>query len=389
MKFQPILSIVIPTRNRAEYAKHCIKSILDIDFDKFELVVHDNSDTKELFNYISDFLINDDRLIYRYDNSPMNTVHNFNKAMNYVNGEYICFIGDDDGIMPDIIEAVKWAKENNVDAIAYNNRVGYLWPNKERKGLLNIYPYDSSIEKVNVRHELECFLNDGAVYYLNYKLPKVYHGIVRKTCFDTVNQKLGYYFGGLSVDIFASLSLSLVIDELIFIDYPFTIAGSSAASEQTHRTADAKNKKLKDAPHFKNRGVYYWSNEVPELYSGATIWAESGIQALREFESKDFLQKVNLPKLAAHVTLSNIIVDEKILNDYLKSHDIRKYELYKSILSIQIKKYFEKSINRLKKIYRGQTTLSFSNVENIKKAINIVDENKGKNFSSINLPNLI
>lgn len=387
MRAKPIISIVIPTRNRAFYAKHCIESVLDIKYDNFELIVHDNSDTEELYDYINENII-DERLVYHYDNSPMNTVHNFNKAMSYVNGEYICFIGDDDGVIPQIFEVVTWAKKNNVDAVTYNNRVGYQWPSMDRKGTLRIYPYDSRIEKIDVKKELDNFLASGAVYYLNHKLPKVYHGIIRKTCFDSVNQKLGYYFGGLSVDIFSSVSLSIVIDKLIFIDYPLTIAGSSAASEQTHRTEEARKKKLEDAPHFNNRGRYSWSDEVPRLYSGATIWAESGIQALKDFGKIEFVKRINLNKLVAYVILSNTIIDETILNEYLKRRGLRKNFIYFTIVLIQIQKYLNKITNRLIKIFKAQGIKNIDDVESITIAIKIVGDIQGKKYPTINLPNI-
>ncbi|MNT58405.1 Spore coat polysaccharide biosynthesis protein SpsA [compost metagenome] len=44
----PLLSIIIPTRNRKEYAASAIRSILSIPSEDFELIVQDNSDNDEL-----------------------------------------------------------------------------------------------------------------------------------------------------------------------------------------------------------------------------------------------------------------------------------------------------------------------------------------------------
>lgn len=127
-----ILSIVVPTRNRQETAKFCIESILAIPNDNFELIIHDNSDTNKLEKYVEDN-IEDERLLYVYDDTPMSTVHNFNKAMKYVNAEYVCYIGDDDGVNAEIIEATTWAKNNDIDALVGKIRVGYNWPYNGKK----------------------------------------------------------------------------------------------------------------------------------------------------------------------------------------------------------------------------------------------------------------
>ncbi len=47
-----MLSILIATRNRISYCKAAIELILSYDNQEFELVVHDNSDTLELQEYL-------------------------------------------------------------------------------------------------------------------------------------------------------------------------------------------------------------------------------------------------------------------------------------------------------------------------------------------------
>lgn len=369
----PLLSIVVPTRNRAFYAKDCIKSILSISSDDLELIVHDNSDYTELYDFVKTSIC-DERLVYKYHKEPLNTVQNFNMAMDLVNGEYVCFIGDDDGVMPVIIDVVKWAKSNSIGAVSYSSKIGYLWPSNNRRSVLNVYPFDSLNETVVVEKELNRFLKDGAVYYLNFKLPKVYHGVVQTKYMKEIRSKKGYYFGGLSIDIFASVSLSLLIDQLTFLDYPLTIAGSSAASERTHRTKEAKRTKLKDAPHFKNRGEYRWCKEVPELYSGATIWSESGIKALRDFEREDLIQKINFAKLAAHVALADSGKDFKNIFQFLDTLGINKFRLYWAILNVKIEEKSRKISNRYRKITKGQASRTYYDVENISNVVKLVQD---------------
>ena len=380
MTDKKLLSIVIPSRNRQKYAIHCIKSILTINDDRIEVVVHDNSDTNELEQLVNE-QIKDERLIYKYDSTPMSTVHNFNKAMEYVNGEYLCFIGDDDGVNPEIVEAADWAKKNNIDAVTSKNRIGYLWPNEKRKGKQSIHPFYGKIKNVNIEHELKKFLKDGGVYYLKYDLPKVYHGIVKKECFDKVDNTIHTYFGGLSADIFASISLSLVSKNIVSIDYPLTIAGSSAASEQTHRTEEAKHLKLKNAPHFRARGPYKWSDNVPSVYSGASIWAESNINALETFERHDLIKQINKSKLAAHIVLLSPHYKKNIVK-YLKNNKISlfKYQINKQIVIFS--NFIYRIYNRFKKILFGRQSEYFYDIKTIIDAVNVFEKyRKRKNVN--------
>ena len=47
----PLLSIVIPTRNREFYCIQAIKHILSFENKDFELVIQDNSESKKIFDF--------------------------------------------------------------------------------------------------------------------------------------------------------------------------------------------------------------------------------------------------------------------------------------------------------------------------------------------------
>ena len=382
---KPLLSIIIPTRNRMIYAISAIQSILKIEDKRIELIVQDNSTNNELEIYIEEN-INDNRLIYHYDSREMSTVHNFNKSMDFVHGEYICFIGDDDGVNAEIIDATAWAKHNQLDALIGSGRIGYQWPNDRYSGKLIIYPYSGKTRRVNMEEELDRFLQSGGVYYLKYDLPKVYHGILKRECFDKVKDKLGYYFGGLSVDIFSSVALSLVAQNVVAIDYPLTIAGSSAASEQTHRTEESKRLDLKDAPHFRARGAYTWSEKVPAVYSGPTIWAESGIKALEEFGRFDLIERIDEFSLAASISFFSPIHEQTILREYLnedKSYLIKlKYKYTKLLFHfIDIR---HRAVSRIHRIRIGRSAVTYSNLNTIEDAVSTFQEHLMKTATDIN-----
>ena len=188
-KLIPLLSIVIPTCNRTEYAICAINSILSIPDPRLELIIQDTSDSSELEAYIH-FNIRDTRLRYQYNPPPrLSMVDNFNAGIGLATGEYICAIGDDDGINPEIIEATQWAKENGIDALTPKHLVNYYWPQtityqsgatQIKPGCLSITKFSGKFSESDTQLAIVKLFRNGIANYLSFNLPKLYHGIVKK-----------------------------------------------------------------------------------------------------------------------------------------------------------------------------------------------------------------
>ena len=157
---------------------------------------------------------------------------------------------------------------------------------------------------------------NGGVYYLKFKLPKLYHGLVHRRCLKAVYEKTGSYVGGLSPDIFASLAIACIANRVVVTDYPLTIAGACAVSGSVvEGSIKRHSKKLEDAPHFRDRGEYRWCELVPRVYTPETLWVDSGVAALRAMGRADLVLLLNLPKLAAYCVAANRGVLRPVLRD--------------------------------------------------------------------------
>jgi glycosyltransferase involved in cell wall biosynthesis len=304
----PLLSIVIPTRNRTRYAISAIQSILGIVDSRLELVVQDNSDVRELEVYVRDH-ITDCRFRYRYTPPPLSLIDNVNAAVDLATGEYVCLIGDDDGVNPEILAAASWAKIEGIDCIAAKQTASYLWQGtgirstlftRVRGGSLSVSGFDGYIKCGIPERELRELVRSGGAYYLACDLPKLYHGLVHRRCLSAVRDKTGAYLGGLSPDIFASVALACVASRVIVTDYPLTIPGACGASGSVLEGAIRRHsKRLEDAPHLRDRGDYRWCELVPRVYTAETIWADSAIAALRAMGREDLVRQLCVWKLSA------------------------------------------------------------------------------------------
>lgn len=379
-----LLSVVVPTKNRQFYAKKCVQSILSIQDERIEIVVQDNSDDETL-RYMLEEFSHDVRLKYNYNNGIFSFIDNFNMAIDHAVGDYVLIIGDDDGINPEIINIVEWAKINNLDAIKPELIADYVWPlDNNSSGIIEIKTFTAKCKYFNPRKEVIKLIQNGFINYLIYDLAKLYHGIIKNECLKKVKKVKGNYFGGLTPDIYSAMSLSLIVNKAVKIDYPLTIAGYCSTSG----TAEAINGKhtgeLNSAPHFKGHKNYIWNDLVPKFYSVETIWAVTAIEAVGDFEKK-LLKKYNIIKLFRKCSTKYPEYSDLINNQLYKLKKNRNLNInFSKLYFIYLKNFLcNKIINFSKKLYlfnylyasdRGNTTKKFSNVDSIIEAMDLLQK---------------
>ena len=296
MKKIPLLSIVIPTRNREVYCIHAIKHILSFDEQDFELIIQDNSDTTRILDYVKKN--KDTRLKYHYTPERINSLINMDYAISLATGKYITMIGDDDTVLPTIFDVVKYANKFGYDAISQKNVIPFFWPNSlgtGSSGELRLNQFSYQKKRPDINKNLNLFLKNGMIDYLSFDFPKVYHGIVLKNVLDKIKSKTGHYFGGLSPDIYAAMSLSFFTERFIVIDYPFTIGGICKSSTTAQGMTGGHRGELKTTPHLYKRGNYIWDKRIPQYYSVETIWAESAIKGFIESDNEFLLKDFRFP----------------------------------------------------------------------------------------------
>lgn len=341
-----IISIVIPTKNRQEYAIETIKQILLCPDPDIQVVIQDNSDDNKLEGMIKSLNF-DTRLKYNYSPGILSFVDNFSIAVSLADGEYVCMIGDDDGINHEIVEFTKWAKENNIDAIKPAVNTVYIWPDtgiiandkKANSGYMTLKKVSSTTNYIETKPELIKLLQNGCQKYLNLDLVKLYHGIVRKSKIEQVKEKTGKYFGGLSPDIYGAVSLSIAIPKVLSIDYPLTISGVCKKSGSADSATGKHTGKYEDAPHLKGHSDYGWAPEVPKFYSVETIWADSSLAAIKDMGHHNMLINYKEESLVAyciykHGEYSNLVKEHYFRR--MRELKIPRYKanfnLYKSLI---------------------------------------------------------
>jgi len=390
-KNTPLLSIIISTRNRQKYAISAITNIMSIPTTDIELVVHDNSDSRNLEEYLRRN-INDTRLLYNYTSTPSPMTFNWNTAIGLASGKYLCLIGDDDGINPEIIEATRWADINNIDALKPTVRAIYYWPETQIKslttnGLLAISPFSGKVISPNPRAEMKKVVQTGGFKYLEMEIPKLYHGIVKREILDQACSKTGSFCEGLSPDISAALSVANFAKNVVSIDYPLTIAGVSKSSGSAQGARGELERNLEGAPLFKHYiGTYKWADQVPRFYSAQTIWADSTVATLKALERDDLLQDFNLPLLAAYCVAAHPKYTNIILRDMYSNFQKNNTNQFMGTLQFCYSLFIGPGLGLVKLMPKGFSILlgadkrtRFSGVNDIVEATNILTDYLRKN----------
>lgn len=302
----PLLSIAIPTHNRARYAVHAIRSLLAISDTRLEVVVSDTSTDGELAIAIErgdNIEFRDPRLKYFRQADQLNMTENHNAAIAATTGEYVCLIGDDDTITPDALVAAAWARENRIQLVAPNVVANYAWPDfRSRyfgaKHAARLY-VPQSIGTASLHDSNQAVVNalsnaaqgtDG--------LPKIYHGIVKRTLLQRLRDISGAYFHGASPDVSGAIGLALCCDHFVVVDYPLTIPGASGGSNTGRSAMNQHKGRLTEETQTKSFVAEGWSLGVPRFFSVETVWAHAALETIRKI-SPERLSSFNFARLIA------------------------------------------------------------------------------------------
>lgn len=297
---QILLSVIIPTYNRYQYLKGCLKATANLKSDNFEMIVQDNTeDNQEILQYIN--ALDDSRIKYFHIKEHICVSDNCDEAMKHAKGKYICMIGDDDTICESMIDAARFCAENSIDAVKYLIP-GFNWPDmtfvgkKKEANLFFEEKADGSVEIVDAKEKLmhAVLTADGLDF-----LPRAYHGMVSKECMDRIYAKTGSYFPGPSPDMGNAAAVCLESKKSAYIYDYLIVSGYGYKSARGEGNRHQHYGKLNEKPWLPKDILERWDPDIPPVFSGETIIADSLTESLRRMRRNDLAEKYNYPSLYA------------------------------------------------------------------------------------------
>lgn len=343
-----LVSIVIPTKNRYATLFPLVESLKKICLgnQELELVIHDNSeDNNDAIVFFES--INCPNIKYVHSAEWLSVGDNSDKAILLSSGEFVSFIGDDDAIVPEIIEIARWMKKYNIDSCGCDYSL-YRWPTALIKGN-NSFEYKASNEiyrEIDCKKKVKNIMKNGI--QSKKDLPGVYHGLVKRAILDKIFEKTGTFFPGPSPDMANAFALSMFVHRHVMINIPFIIDGYSKASTGYLTEAKKHIGKLEDQPFLPKDTIEKWTEVIPKIWLPNTIWPESAIQALKRCGKIDIVNDFNYT--AMYIKISAIYPQCKsICKEYQKKYTTAgKYIL--TYLMV-ILKYFKNRLMNYKEIF--------------------------------------
>ena len=357
----PLLSIVLPTKNRYEYLFPVLDaSIQYIAGSDYEIVVQDNThDNSPAIEYF--LRQTDPRIKYFHSPEPVDIVTNTNRAIMNSTGKYLVFIGDDDFVSPYILDIVGLIDSLSIQNLTYSPG-NYYWPGVQfahrsrfhRVCTMQLYKSASiGITKKKSSDELDRVLAKGGCYYLG--LPRFYHGILSRNLLERIKSAFGgsTYFPGPSPDMSISVAIALTLDTFHYMHYPITITGVSPKSTAGMGSANAHFGRLEDRKSLPARTLELWDVHVPRFWTAYTIYAQSIHEVLSAAGSD---KHVDYATLYAFMTVFEKPAAEyllPVLKQFLQKYPTQKKKYREKVALLRIRKNFIKPIELLKR-WHGQ-----------------------------------
>lgn len=298
-----LLSIIVPTKERYKYLKPLISLIKNFNSTEIELVIQDNSyDNSEIIEFIKNISFN--HIKYFHHIEKLTTVQNFDKAVLNSTGEYVCFIGDDDGVTRNVLECVKWMKKNKIEALRSRKPTNYLWPdaivnsNNKYTSVLSYQEHKLVYEYLKPEDELKKVCKIG-MQNLGL-MPKLYHGIVRRDILNKIHKIGGTYFPGAAGDMANAVALSFIVRNYAVVDFPITIHGSSKMLGGGIVRKQQEMAKLAEVDFISKDVIDNWEKSIPPIWHTCFVWPESATKALRYMSKEEYIVKIDYDYMLAH-----------------------------------------------------------------------------------------
>ncbi len=126
MKADPLVSIGLPTFNRAGILKRAIDSALTQDYVNLELVISDNASTDQTQALCEEYCRRDPRIRYVRQPTNLGAAGNFAAVLAQAQGQFFMWLSDDDWLDPGYISECTRVLESNSEHQLVCGRASYF-----------------------------------------------------------------------------------------------------------------------------------------------------------------------------------------------------------------------------------------------------------------------
>jgi glycosyltransferase involved in cell wall biosynthesis len=218
----PKLTVVIPTRERADTLLHTLRTVTEQNYPNLEIIVSDNLSQDNTKDIVESFA--DKRIKYTSTKNRVGMSSNWEHGLAKVTGDYVMFLGDDDGLLPnacaDVAEIIHLT---NTKALIWK-KPDYNWPSLLQNPNLLSIDISYNLVEMNGKILLWLIANGKISYGL---LPVIYSGFVSMQAIRRIKEKSGSFFCSVTPDVYSGIVLAHELNTYLYSMRPFSINGGS------------------------------------------------------------------------------------------------------------------------------------------------------------------
>jgi len=122
---QPLVSIGIPTYNRAHTLGKAVESILNQNYDNLEIIISDNASSDDTESLCQEMMNADSRIHYIRHPENQGPYPNFEACRDAARGKYFMWVASDDELAPNVLHAYIDFMEQNPDYVTVIGKINY------------------------------------------------------------------------------------------------------------------------------------------------------------------------------------------------------------------------------------------------------------------------
>jgi glycosyltransferase involved in cell wall biosynthesis len=229
-----LISVLVPTYNRAPYLYYTLKSCANQEFQDVEFVICDDASSDNTHEVVNSFVNADTRFSYHRSSANRGMLENFEAGLDLLRGDYVIALGSDDILMPNSLQIIqKRIEHDNIQLMTWVTAAYFYQGTKDAYGQLVIpnKNLDGSIENI-VSSEFLSRLAKNLNYMLDEDCPMIYvKGIVQRSLIEQVRERSGGRFYSCSTpDGYSGVVLAGEVNSFHKLNAVLTMHGVSPSS---------------------------------------------------------------------------------------------------------------------------------------------------------------
>ena len=250
----PRFTVVIPTKDRAEYLRQTLRTCSAQDYDNLVVIVSDDGSTDHTMDVVLDASRQDPRIRYMKNGMSPGMRDNFEFALNQAEPGFVMALGGDDGLMPGGVAGMRDVlRDTGLELLSWASPL-YTYPGvRGPDGQLMLYhpKKDKIVESRDFLARQVSHLN----YLGDIESPMSYvKGIASTRLVKQVQSrsKEGRFYTCPTPDGYSGIVLAGEVDRYAFSGTPFAIYGLSPTSQGLNYLANDEAAKEHSVSFFKS-----------------------------------------------------------------------------------------------------------------------------------------